>query len=126
MEENQIVTQVKDAAQAIDEAMGTDIDAFAVGSVLAITDWFLCATAKNARQVRAIVDKVEECLTAEHKIKPLSIEGKTAAEWVLMDYGDFIVHVFIEEARSFYDLSGLWSDVSRLEIELAVATPAGS
>ena len=126
MDENQIVTQVKDAANAIDEALGTDIDVFAVGGVLAITDWFICATAKNARQVKSVIDKVEEKLTLDHKIKPLSIEGKTAGEWVLMDYGDFIVHIFIEEARQFYDLSGLWSDVARLEITLPAATPQGS
>jgi len=114
--EEVLASQVKKAAVAAEDALGTETDVFFVGEVLGITDWFVVTTGNNARQVRAIVEKVEEALTVSDDIKPVRIEGKDSAEWVLVDYGDFIVHVFNSEARGFYDLSRLWSDVPRMEI----------
>ena len=111
---NELVAQ---AAIAADSAMGTETEAFYVAEHLAITDWFVVTTGRNPRAVRALVEKVEEALTIKYSVKPITIEGKEAGEWILMDYGDFVVHVFGSEARNYYDLGRLWQDVPRMKIE---------
>ncbi|MGF1598087.1 MAG: ribosome silencing factor [Acidimicrobiales bacterium] len=96
------------------EKLGRDTDAFFVGEILGITDWFVVTSGGTARQVRAIVEGIEEQLTTAGGPKPIRIEGLATAEWVLMDYGAFVVHVFEAEARRYYDLERLWKDVPRL------------
>lgn len=86
-----------------------------VGDVLAITGWFVIASGGSARQVRAIADAVEEGVDAAGGPKPLRIEGLDEASWVLMDYGDVIVHVMDDDTRAFYDLERLWRDVPVVE-----------
>jgi ribosome-associated protein len=85
-----------------------------VGAVLAICDHFVIVSARNKRQVRTITDEIEKALTEEGGPKPLRLEGLDDLRWVLMDYGDFVVHVFLQEAREYYDLERLWSDVPRV------------
>ncbi|MGI9613986.1 MAG: ribosome silencing factor [Acidimicrobiales bacterium] len=102
------------AVDAAEDKLGRDTDAFFVGEVLAITDWFVVTAGGNPRQVRAIVEEVEEQLTKAGGPKPVRIEGKDTLNWVLMDFGAFVVHVFSEDAREYYDLERLWSDVPRL------------
>lgn len=82
-----------------------------VGEVLSITGWFVITSGVNTRQVRTIAETVEERVAEIGGPKPLRIEGLDSSQWVLMDYGDFIVHVFLEETRAFYDLERLWRDV---------------
>lgn len=82
-----------------------------VGDVLSITGWFVITSGGNTRQVRTIAETVEERVAEIGGPKPLRIEGLDSSQWVLMDYGDFIVHVFMEETRAFYDLERLWRDV---------------
>jgi ribosome-associated protein len=82
---------------------------------MAITDWFVITSGRNNRQVRAIVEAVEEALTRAGGPKPVRIEGRDTLSWVLMDYGFFVVHVFTEESREYYDLERLWRDVPRLD-----------
>jgi ribosome-associated protein len=82
-----------------------------VGEVLAITGWFVITSASNRRQVRAIAETVEEQVVEAGGPKPLRIEGLDDGTWVLMDYGDMIVHVLDDETRAFYDLERLWRDV---------------
>lgn len=86
-----------------------------VGSVLAIVDWFVITSASNPRQARTLADEVEEQLRRHDGSAPLRVEGAGDARWILMDYGDIAVHVFLEEARSYYDLERLWADVARLD-----------
>jgi ribosome-associated protein len=86
-----------------------------VGDVLAITDHFVIASGGTNRQVRAIVEAVEERLTELGGPKPRRIEGLDTQDWVLMDYGDFVVHVFSAEARTYYQLERLWDDRPRVE-----------
>lgn len=105
---------VRLASEAADDKLGQRTDAFYVGGVLGITDWFVVTSARNNRQVRAIVDAVEEALGAAGGPKPKRIEGRDTLSWVLMDYGFLIVHVFTDEAREHYDLERLWRDVPRL------------
>lgn len=105
------------AAQAAHDKQGTDVVVINVGAVLSITDYFVIASATNTRQVRAIVDEVERQLSEAAAWKPTRIEGLEHPNWVLMDYGAFVVHVFDDETRLFYDLERLWRDMPRLELE---------
>ncbi len=88
-----------------------------VGEILAICGWFVIATAGNDRQVKAVVDEIELQIDLLDGPKPKRIEGLDGRQWVLMDYGDFVVHVFTEETRAFYDLERLWADVPRVAWE---------
>ena len=101
---------------AAEDKLGQRTDAFYVGEILGITDWFVVTSGRNQRQVRAIVDAVEEALTLAGGPKPIRIEGRDTLSWVLMDFGFFVVHVFTEEARGHYDLERLWKDVPRLDM----------
>jgi ribosome-associated protein len=85
-----------------------------VGDVLAICDYFVIVSGRNARQVRTITEEIERAIGEAGGPKPLRLEGRDDLRWVLMDYGDFVVHVFLQEARDYYELERLWSDVPRL------------
>jgi len=78
------------------------------------TDYFVIASGSNPRQIQAISDEVEERL-ARLKLHPVSVEGYNLAEWVLLDYVDFVVHVFSEKARKYYNLERLWKSATRLQ-----------
>jgi ribosome-associated protein len=80
------------------------------------TDYFLLCSGKSDRQVQAIAQGIEEALKKKG-IRPLGQEGMTGGRWVLMDYEDVIVHIFVEPVRMFYDLEGLWSDAPRMDLE---------
>ena len=98
-----------------------------VSGVLAITEYFVITSAGNDRLVKAIVDEVERRVDETGGPKPMRIEGLADAQWVLMDYGDFVVHVFLEEIRRYYDLERLWSDVPQIPFDEAVGvTPASA
>jgi ribosome-associated protein len=102
------------AARAADDKQGERTVILQVGDLLGITEMFVISSASNVRLVRAVVQEVEHRLTIEAGRKPQRVEGLDDARWVLMDYGDWVVHVFLEEARAFYDLERLWADVPRL------------
>ena len=102
------------AAQAAADKKGGDIVVLDVGDILAITEVFVLVSGTNVRQVRTIVEEIELALKITDDEGPRAIEGMGDASWVLMDYGDFVVHVFLDEARSYYELERLWSDVPRV------------
>ena len=112
------------AARAADEKGASDVVILEVGEVLVVADEFVVASAANDRQVRAIVDEIErqvgESTEIKGNTKPLRMEGRDERRWVLMDYGDVVVHVFLQEVRDYYELERLWGDVPRVEW----ATPA--
>ncbi len=108
---------VQAAMEGAADMSGSDIVTLAVGEVLAITDWFVITSALSARQVRRIVEVVEESVKAAGGQGPLRIEGLALAQWVLMDFGEFVVHVFDERTRSYYDLERLWSDMPNVKYE---------
>lgn len=93
-----------------------DVIVLDVGGLTSVADVFIICSGRSSRQVSAIADHIERFLK-DRKIKPLSIEGKSDGQWVLMDYGDVIIHVFYEETRRFYDLEGLWVDAKRITTE---------
>lgn len=105
------------AARAAEDRLGTDTMVIDVGDVLAITEFFVITTGGNNRQVRAIAEAVEEQLTEQGGPKPLRIEGLDAMEWVLLDFGEFVVHVLHDDARAYYQLERLWRDQPRVEWE---------
>lgn len=86
-----------------------------VGEVLSITGWFVITSGTSNRQVRAIAEGIEEDVFLSGGPKPVRVEGLDDGTWVLVDYGDVIVHIFDEETRAFYDLERLWRDVPVLE-----------
>ena len=103
------------AARAADDKQGDDVVVLDVGEVLALCGWFVIASAANERQVKAICDEVELQVHLAGGPKPKRIEGLHDRQWVLMDYGDVVVHVFLQDQREFYDLERLWADVPRID-----------
>jgi len=108
------------AAEAAADKLGANIVAFDVSDQLAIADTFLIVTAKNERQVGAVVDAIEERLLAQ-KVKPLRREGDREARWVLLDYGDLIVRVQRPDERRLYALERLWRDCPPIELTVVEA-----
>lgn len=100
------------AAQACDEKQGSDIVVLPVGDVLAVTEYFVVTSAQSGRQVRAIADNVLESVRVLTGRSPLRTEGAREQQWVLIDYGDVIVHIFAEETRRFYEIERLYKDVT--------------
>ncbi|HLA95289.1 MAG TPA: ribosome silencing factor [Pyrinomonadaceae bacterium] len=84
--------------------------------IASFTEFFVIASGTNQRQVQAIADDISEKLKTELKRSPIRIEGYASAEWVLLDYGDFVFHIFNKDARDFYDLERLWLDAVRVDI----------
>jgi ribosome-associated protein len=117
------VSLVHIAARAASDKLAQHIMAFDVSDQLAITDAFLLASAGNDRQVRAIVDEIEEKLRDAGE-RPIRREGERDGRWVLMDYGDVVVHVQHEEERQFYALERLWRDCPLIQLPAEVT--AGS
>lgn len=105
------------AARAASAKGGDDTVIIEVGAVLAITDAFVITSGRNNRQVKTIAEEVEARLKADGGIAPLRVEGLGDSQWVLLDYGDLVVHVFLEETRRYYDLERLWSDAPRVAWE---------
>ena len=103
------------AARAADEKTGTDTVVLEVGEVLGIAEAFVITSAGNERLVRTIAEEVERQVKEVGGPGPLRVEGKSDARWILMDYGDIVVHVFLEEARRYYDLERLWADAPRFD-----------
>lgn len=84
--------------------------------IASFTEFFVIASGTNQRQVQAIADEIRERLRKQSDSRAIRVEGYSAAEWVLLDYGDFIVHIFEKKAREFYDLERLWRDARRVDI----------
>jgi ribosome-associated protein len=106
------------AAVAAEEKLATDVLALDVSEQLVITDVFLLASAPNDRQVKAIVDAIEEALMAKGA-KPVRREGTREGRWVLLDYVDVVVHVQHSEEREYYSLERLWRDCPQLKLPVA-------
>jgi ribosome-associated protein len=98
------------------EKKAFDLVALDLREIASFTEFFIVASGANQRQVQAIADEIEEQLKKQSNSRPVRTEGYTTAEWVLMDYGDFIVHIFEKNAREFYDLERLWRDARRVEL----------
>ncbi|NBE97326.1 ribosome silencing factor [Nonomuraea sp. KC401] len=114
------VQLVRIAAEAAADKLADDILAYDVSEQLVITDAFLLCSATNDRQVRAIVDEIEDRLRTEADVKPVRREGEREGRWVLLDYVDIVVHVQHEEDRTFYALERLWKDCPAIALPESV------
>ena len=104
------------ACKALDEKKALDLKIIDIAEVSTIADYFVIASGSNQNQVQAMGDNVEEKL-AKAGYEPKQIEGTRSSSWILMDYGDLIVHVFDEENRLFYDLERIWRDGKEIDLE---------
>ena len=95
----------------------------AVGDVLSIAEYFVICSASNRRLVRAVVDEIEAKVREAHGRSPVRVEGAAEQQWVLVDYGDVVVHVFVEDVRAYYEIERLYRDVPRLEWEIDAPLP---
>lgn len=103
-------------AQVMIDKKAQDVVLLEISTIVAYADYFLICSGRSITQVKAIVNAIEEYLKSKG-IAPLHIEGYTEGRWVLLDYDELIVHVFLEEARNFYNLERLWSDVPQTVFE---------
>ncbi len=108
--------EVKLALQCASEKKAVDIVGLDLRDITSFAEFFLIASGTNRRQVQAIADEISQKLRKDLKSKPNRIEGYQGAEWVLLDYGDFIFHIFNKKSRIFYDLERLWRDAKRVEL----------
>ena len=107
---------VKVAYEALEDKKGEDIRIIEISEISTIADYFIIANGTNTSQVSALVDSVDEKL-GKLGIQPKRVEGARSLSWVLMDYGDIIVHVFMKEDRLFYDLERIWKDGKFIDME---------
>ena len=104
------------ALHAAADKKAHDLVVLDLREVASFTDFFVIASGTNVRQVQAVADEVQEQLRKRLGVKPARVEGYNSAEWVLLDYGDFIFHVFEEKSRRFYDLERLWREAPRVPL----------
>ena len=113
------VNAIRIAAEAADRLKATNCQAFDVSNLLGITDAMLVVSASNERQVLSVAEEVKKDLyLKDNKRKPISREGLELAQWILLDFGDFVVHIMHEEARQFYRLERLWNDCPAIDLQL--------
>lgn len=112
-----ITDRVREAVAAADDRKAIDLKVLHLEKVTDFTDYFLICSGSSERQVQAIADAVLERLRQD-KARPLHMEGYNRGQWVLLDYGDFVVHIFQEEPRKFYALDRLWGDAPDVTTQL--------
>lgn len=117
----QLDPELQLAINCAEEKKAVNMIALDLREIASFTEFFVIASGTNTRQVQAIADAINEQLKKQLRRKPVRIEGYSSGEWVLLDYGDFIVHLFDKEARDFYDLERLWRDARRVEIPASVS-----
>ena len=112
-----IAERVRIAVTAALDKKAFDLDVLSVGGLTSIADYFILASASNERQAQAIADSITSELREQLNVKPLIVEGTTPGRWILLDFGDFIAHIFTEDVRRFYGLERLWGDAPNVTAE---------
>ena len=102
---------------AIDDKKGVNTGILDISAITTISDYFIVTSGNNYNQVRAIADNVEEELLKKHGMRPERVEGYNNGEWILLDYIDYVIHVFDREQRLFYDIERIWSDGKEIEVK---------
>src|SRR5215204_3848244 len=113
---DEIDPDVKLAVRCAADKKAQELKVLDLRQIATFTEYFVIATGANQRQVQAISDEISEQLKKQLNSRANRIEGYSSGEWVLLDYGDFIVHVFDKDAREFYDLERLWRDAQKVEL----------
>jgi ribosome-associated protein len=117
--------RVRTAVSAALDKKAFELDVLNVAGLTSIADYFLMCSATSERQAVAIADSVVDKLREDDRVKPRLIEGTTPGRWILLDYGDFIFHIFTEDCRRFYGLERLWGDAPNVTAEFSEeAAPA--
>lgn len=111
------------AARAAEEKQGTDLFAVDASDAMGLIDGFLVVSAHNERLVNAVADGIEDALREQAGMKPVRREGRASGRWILLDFGDIVIHVQHEEDREFYALDRLWSQAPRIELGVKTETP---
>ena len=101
----------------IDDKKGGNTRILDISAITTISDYFIITSGNNYNQVRAIADNVEEELLKKHGMRPERVEGYNNEEWILLDYIDYVIHVFDREQRLFYDIERIWSDGKEIEVK---------
>ena len=109
-------------AQAMDSKKGKDIRVLETDGVTTLADYFVLCSGSSAPQLKALADAGEKAMK-DHGILPHHVEGHRGGTWILQDYGDVVVHVFVKEARAFYDLDRLWADAKTVDLSDVLAQP---
>lgn len=104
-------------ARFLDSKKATDLEVIQIGELTTIGDYFVVATAGNTTLVKSLCEDLDEYL-GRQGIEPKRIEGRSSAQWILMDYRDVIVHIFYSETRDFYSIDRVWADAPRLPLDL--------
>ena len=107
---------VKLAITSAADKKALNMTALDLREIASFTEFFIITSGTNQRQVQAISDEIQEQLKKQLSTRPIRIEGYNTAEWILMDYGDFVFHIFEQKAREFYDLERLWRDARKVEL----------
>ncbi len=123
---DEIFSRVWHAANTAADKKAFEIDVLHVGELTSIAEYFVICSTGSERQSAAVADAIEERLRVDHGVKPLTTEGRSTSRWILIDYGDFVVHVFTEECRKFYSLERLWGDAPNVAADIIGKQPAPS
>src|SRR4030095_14831939 len=113
---DQLDPELQLAIQCADEKKAVNMIALDLRDIASFTEFFVIASGSNQRQVQAIADEISEQVKKQLGTRPIRVEGYNSAEWVLLDYGDFIFHIFNGEALEFYDLARLWRDARKVDL----------
>ncbi|MEJ2582905.1 MAG: ribosome silencing factor [Acidobacteriota bacterium] len=125
MVETTTLDLVSTAAQSASDKKAFQIVGLEVSELTSYTDCLLICSAASERQVSAIADEMQRQLKESGRL-PLHVEGERRSDWVLLDYGEFVIHVFTEERRAYYGLDGLWGDAPRLDADVLKITESAS
>ncbi len=117
MNDSSIESRVRVAVHAAMDKKAMDLDVLSVAELTSIADYFIICSATSERQAQAIADNILETLREDLSVRPMLVEGTTPGRWILLDFGDFIVHVFTEDTRRFYGLERLWGDAPNVTAE---------
>ena len=114
--DEEIFEDVRTAVQAAEEKKAQDLVVLQVAEITSFTDYFIICSGSSTRQVQAIADAIAEQLK-KRGVRPMNTEGYANAEWVLIDFGTFVAHIFTETSRRFYDLERLWRDAKKVSVQ---------
>lgn len=115
---------VKYICEALLERKGKDIEVLHIEHLTSLTEYFVICTATSTTQVKALADSVEYHLKYDHDVAPHHVEGFESSTWILLDYGCALVHIFVPEARQFYNLENLWKDGTPVQLAALGVTDA--
>lgn len=115
--------RVQLAVEAALDKKAFDLDVLSVAKVTSIADYFILCTGNSERQTQTIAGEIVDRLREQARVKPLLVEGTSPGRWILVDFGDFIIHVFTEDCRRFYGLERLWGDAPNVTADFTAPEP---